>query len=301
MTFLILLKINLKNNMSKWTGKSKGTVLGYRIFIFSIKTFGVKTAYFILHFVTNYYFLFAKKNKEGILNFYKQALGFNDKKAKQIARKNFYIFGQTLVDRHAFLLNKAKHITYSFDNEQALIDIKESNKGAVLLSGHIGNWETAGNLLKDRISNKINVLMLDAEYQEIKQFIDDSTGGSKFNVIAIKNDLSHIIKIKNSLSNNEFIAIHADRTTDSIKNIEIDFFGIPTKFPYGPFLIASKFKVPVVFVFAVKGNENHYSLNCTNPTVGESPKEIAKKYIAELERMVRKYPEQWFNYYNYFE
>jgi predicted LPLAT superfamily acyltransferase len=205
------------------------------------------------------------------------------------------------VDRHAFLLDKAKHISYSFDNEQALIDIKDKNKGAVLLSGHIGNWETAGNLLKDRISNKINALMLDAEYQKIKQFIDNSTGGSKFNVIAIKNDLSHIIKIKNALSNNEFIAIHADRTTEGIKNIEIDFFRIPTKFPYGPFLIASKFKVPVVFVFAVKGNENHYSLNCTNPTVGKSPEEIAKKYVVELERMVRKYPEQWFNYYNYFE
>ena len=187
--------------MSKWNGKSKGTVLGYRIFIFSIKTFGVKTAYFILRFVTYYYFLFAKKNREGILNFYKQALKLSDKEAKKIGRKNFYIFGQTLVDRQAFLLDKAKHISYSFDNEQALIDIKENNKGAVLLSGHIGNWETAGNLLKDRISNKINALMLDAEYQKIKQFIDNSTGGSKFNVIAIKNDLSHIIKIKNALSN----------------------------------------------------------------------------------------------------
>ncbi len=287
--------------MSKWTGKSKGTVLGYRIFIFSIKTFGIKTAYFILRFVTYYYFIFAKKNREGILTFYTKALGYTEREAKIIARKNFYIFGQTLVDRHAFLLNKAKNISYSFDNEQALLDLKDGGKGAVLLSGHIGNWETAGNLLKDRISNKINALMLDAEYQKIKQFIDSSTGGSKFNVIAIKNDLSHIIKIKNALSNNEFIAIHADRTTDGIKNIEIDFFGIPTKFPYGPFLIASKFKVPVVFVFAVKGNEKHYSLNCTDPTVGESPEEIAVKYVTELERMVRKYPEQWFNYYNYFE
>jgi len=287
--------------MTKWDGKSKGTVLGYRIFIFSIKSFGVKSAYFILRFVTYYYFLFAKKNREGILNFYKRALGFNDKKAKQTARKNFYIFGQTLVDKHAFLLNKAEHITYSFDNEQALIDINNSNQGAVLLSGHIGNWETAGNLLKDRISDKINVLMLDAEYEKIKKFIDKSTGGSKFNVIAIKNDLSHIIKIKNALSHKEFIAIHADRSMEGIKNIELIFFGLPVKFPYGPFLIASKFKVPVVFVFAVKEGETHYTLTCTNPTIGESPEEIAKKYVTELERMVRKYPEQWFNYYNYFE
>ena len=48
--------------MSQWDGKSKGTVLGYKIFLFFIKTFGIGSAYLILHFVSLYYYLFAKKN-----------------------------------------------------------------------------------------------------------------------------------------------------------------------------------------------------------------------------------------------
>ncbi len=287
--------------MSEWDGKTKGSLLGYKFFIFSIKILGLPPVYFVLRFVTYYYFLFAKKAREPIVDFYQKTIGLTRKEALKLTRKNIFIFGQTLVDRHAFLLNKAKRISYSFNNEEKLIEIKDSGKGAILLSAHVGNWETAGNLLKHRVTNTINVVMLDAEYKKIKAFVEATTGGSKFNVIPIKNDLTHVIKINNALKNSEFVAIHADRYMKGTKSIELDFFGIPVKFPYGPFLIASKFKVPVVFVFAVKENKNHYTLSAETPS-GESktPEEIAKDYVTEVERMVRKYPEQWFNYYNYF-
>ncbi|MEO8933311.1 MAG: lipid A biosynthesis acyltransferase, partial [Xanthomarina sp.] len=34
---------------SEWQGKSKGTVLGYRIFVFFMKHVGMGAAYFILY------------------------------------------------------------------------------------------------------------------------------------------------------------------------------------------------------------------------------------------------------------
>lgn len=287
--------------MSEWNGKSKGSVLGYKFFILIIKTLGLGGTYFILRFVTFYYYIFAKNNRKAILSFYTEALGFSKKEARKTARKNFFYFGQTLVDRFAFLLNKADKITYSFVNESTLLAIKEKGEGAILLSAHVGNWETAGNLLKHRVSNRINVVMLDDEYEKIKDFVNESTGGSKFNVIPIKNDLSHIIKIKNALTADEFIAIHADRFMDGAKNIELNFFNKPVKFPYGPFLMASKFKVPVVFVFAVKENTKHYKLCAFTPKhIKPTPEQIAADYVSELEKIVKQHPEQWFNYYNYF-
>lgn len=180
--------------------------------------------------------------------------------------------------------------------------MEKVGKGGFLMSGHLGNWETAGNLLKKRVTKTINVVMLDAEVQNIKAYMDEKTGGSQFNIIAIKDDLSHVIKIKNALRNNEFVAIHADRHMSGAKFIEIDFFGYPVKFPYGPFLIAYKFKVPITFVYAVKESKRHYSLSATLPIENAtSPEQIAHAYVADLEAMVKKNPEQWFNYFNYFD
>lgn len=288
--------------MSDWDGKSKGTVLGYKIFIYSIKIFGVPVAYSILRFVTFYYYLFASKNRKAIESFYADALKIPANKISKTTRKNFFYFGQTLIDRIAFLIGKGNRFSYTFKNEQNLIDMKNAGKGGILLSGHVGNWETAGNLLNSRITPKINVLMYDGEAQKIKKFMDSTTGGSKFNIIPIKDDISHVIKVHQALSNNEFIAIHADRYMEGAKYIELDFLEKKAKFPLGPFIIASKFKAPVTFVFNVKEKKYHYKLSSTTPITEKlSAEEIARLFVKELEKKVTLHPEQWYNYFNFFK
>jgi predicted LPLAT superfamily acyltransferase len=287
--------------MSRWDGKTKGSLAGYKIFLFFINSLGLNFAYGLLKLVTYYYYLFAAKQRNALLDFYQNTLHFPLSEAKKLARKNFYIFGQTLVDRAAFLLGKTEKFTHTFENEQYLLDIRDGGKGGILLSAHLGNWETAGNLLKGRVTPTINIVMLDAEVESIKQYMDNTTGGSRFKVIAIKNDLSHIIAIRNALVNNEFVAIHSDRYLDGAKFIELDFFGKKAKFPFGPFVIASKFDAPVTFVFAAKDGNYSYHLSATLPiTTRMKPEEIASLYVAELERKVKEYPEQWFNYFNFF-
>ena len=288
--------------MSRWDGKTKGSLLGYKIFLYLVKVLGLGFAYKLLKLVTFYYYLFAAKPKKALLDFYKDALQITGTPALRLVRKNFYVFGQTLLDRTAFLLGKDSAFTHTFENEQYLLDIRNSGKGGILLSAHLGNWETAGNLLKGRITPTINIVMLDAEVESIKKFMDLSTGGSRFNVIPIKNDLSHVISIRNALLNNEFVAIHADRYLEGARFIELDFMGKKARFPYGPFVIASRFDAPVTFVFAAKNAEFSYHLSATAPiTQRMKPEEVAGLYVKELEKKVRQYPEQWFNYFNFFQ
>ena len=45
--------------MSQWDGKSKGAVLGYKIFIFFIQILGIRAAYVLLYLVALYFFLFS--------------------------------------------------------------------------------------------------------------------------------------------------------------------------------------------------------------------------------------------------
>ena len=63
--------------MSLWQGKSKGTTLGYRIFVWVLKNFGVLPAYFLLRFVVLYYFLFSFKSSRQIYSLYHRKLGYS--------------------------------------------------------------------------------------------------------------------------------------------------------------------------------------------------------------------------------
>lgn len=288
----------------KWDGKTKGSLWGYRFFVFCIRFLGVRISYFFCFFVAGYFVLFAKKQRRGLMQFYQIGFGFSKWKSYRFAAANFYQFGQIIIDRVALKTPRKRIYSHTFNNEKVLREMHENGKGGFLISGHVGNWENAGNLVGTRITSKINVLMLDAEVEKIKQLLDEKTEKSSFNLIPLKNDMSHLILIHKALKNNELIALHADRVMEGSKNYQLPFLGGLAEFPSGPFIMAYKFKVPIIFVFAIKLGSTHFELSATNPiTAGEnvnSPEEIAKKYVEELERVAKKAPKQWFNFYDYY-
>lgn len=285
----------------KWDGKTKGSLLGYKFFVLCIRFLGVRFSYFFCIWVSGYFVLFARKQRNALVKFYKQGFGYTNTRALRTATSNFYRFGQVLIDRIALKTNRKKIFTHSFDNEKALVEMHAMGKGGFLFSGHVGNWENAGNLIGERITSKINILMLDAEVEKIKHFLDKNTEQAKYNLIPLKEDMSHLILIHQALKRNELIALHADRTLEGQKKMEFQFLNGRASFPAGPFIMAHKFKVPITFVFAVKTSSTHYQLSATEPILeSASPEEIAAKYVARLEEMVKGSPEQWFNFYDFY-
>ena len=227
--------------MKEWDGKTQGSLWGYKFFTFCVDTFGLSISYFICYFVSLHFMLFAVKQRKGLISFHKKAFQTNSFNSIMLASKTFFRFGQTLIDRIAMHTKHKIKFSYEFRNEQVLKKITSLQQGGILISGHVGNWEIAGNLIHDRVSSKINVVMLDNEVETIKNFIQSKTGDPRYNLIPIKNDFSHLILMKQALDRNELIAMHADRIMDKGKVIELSFLGSKAKFPLGPFILAQKF------------------------------------------------------------
>ena len=120
--------------MSGWDGKTKGPLIGYKIFVLILKTFGLGFSYFLLKIVSYYYFLFEKEKKNIMIDFYRRTLKYSHNEARKLTRKNFYSLGQSLVDGVAFLVGKGSMFTHSFNGEEYLLDIKNGNRGGILLS-----------------------------------------------------------------------------------------------------------------------------------------------------------------------
>lgn len=284
--------------MAEWDGKTKGSLFGYRFFVACIRVAGVRPAYFFARFISFWYYLFAARSRRALKQFYKEGMQLSSFRAFTLSLSTFFRFAQTLIDRVAFTTYRRKFYTYDFDNEIVLRQMVEQNTGGILLSAHLGNWENAGRLIYERITTKINVVMLDEEVGKVKAFLESQDNAGKFAVIAVKDDMSHLIKMHAALRNNEFVAIHADRVMDG-KVIELPFLSKRAKFPAGPFVLARMFKAPVTFVYAVKSSARHYQLSATDPVVASTETELAESYAAYLEQMVKRWPDQWFNFYNY--
>jgi predicted LPLAT superfamily acyltransferase len=292
--------------MPSWQGKSKGTPLGYSIFVAIIKKFGVLPAYLLLRFVAFYYFLFSWRSSKIIYRFYRNKLQLRRAVSLYKLYRNYYIFGQTLIDKIAIMTGSEDRFTFNFDGEHILRQITAMQKGGILLSAHIGNWEIAGFLLK-RLNTKINIVIFDGEHQKIKQYLSSVTEKSAANFIVIKNDLSHIYQIAEAFKNNELVCMHADRFVEGNKTMQTSFLGQPARFPLGPFLLAAKFKVPVSFVFAMKESNLHYHFfageikDYSAYQKDMFTEKMLAEFAEEMGKKVKAYPEQWFNYYDFWQ
>ena len=293
--------------MSAWQGKSKGSPLGYRIFVWILKTFGVLPAYFLLRFVSLYYFFFSYSASRQIYLLYRHKLGYGRVSSILKIYKNYFLLGQSIIDKVVLMAGIKNKFTFNFDGEENLLKIADMKKGGILLSAHIGNWDVAGHLFK-RLKTPINIVLYDAEHEQIKKYLEGITGKPNMNIIVIKkDDLNHIYAISDAFARNELVCMHADRFLPGNKTVTTNFLGQDAKFPKGPFLLAATFKVPVSYVFAVKENNMHYHLfasvikDYSHLGKEELIPNMLNDYSAEMEIKLKKYPEQWFNYFNFWE
>ncbi len=289
----------------KWEGRSKGSLLGYKIFISLLRHGGLKPAYALLHFVKLYYRYFVPSATQPLQYFYQQRLHFSKKKAAEMISKNITIFGQTLIDKLAVLANIPNQLTFTHDGVENIEKLVAAGKGGILLSAHLGNWEAAGHLLK-RVGAPINIVMYDGEAEAMKQLMAPFENNRSFNVIRIKDDLSHIYEISAALTRNELICLHGDRFRPGQRTMEQKFLGENALFPAGPFILAAKLKAPVCVVFAFKETDFHYHFYAAEARQysgkgTEGMERMLDDFIHHLEHRLKQYPEQWFNYYHFWK
>ncbi len=296
--------------MPSWQGKTRGGVIGYKIFVYTLKFFGIGSAYFLLRFVIVYYLIFDRKAVRSVHYYFRHRLNFGFWKSKKAVYKNIYIFGQTLIDKVAILSGLTDRYTYDFENEEILKDIAGRKKGGIVLGGHFGNWEIAGHFLA-QLDAQVSILMYDEEHRKVKEYLSGVMVNRDFKVIPIKEDGSHLFEIRQSLNDGRLVAMHGDRFVEGNEVYSTRFLGEEARFPIGPYHLAARFKVPVLFVYAMKEKNYHYHLYAEKPMMVPYPgnierrrkviRESLEKYVSFVENVVREYPYQWFNYYDFWK
>jgi predicted LPLAT superfamily acyltransferase len=291
--------------MPSWQGKSRGNKTGFRIFVWVLKHAGLRPAYLLLRFVAFYFFIFSGRAFRHQYIFFRQRLGFPAWRSVLNIYKNYYWFGQTIIDKVMLTSGLKNPFRFEFEGEGNLREMVELKKGGLLLSAHVGNWEIAGHLLQ-RLGTNMHIVMYDGEQQEIKDYLGSITEKHSARIILIKEDLSHIYAIQQALDNNEFVCMHADRFLKGNKTLSGILLNKPALFPAGPFLLANSFKSPVSFVFAMKDHSLDYHFYATASKIYAGTREISISemlgdYCFAMEGTIRKYPLQWYNYYDFWE
>ncbi|MGK0385888.1 MAG: putative LPLAT superfamily acyltransferase [Patiriisocius sp.] len=286
---------------SDWEGKSKGSVFGYRIFVFLIKTFGVKAAYSLLVFVTFYYCIFAPSNTKSIFYYFRNRIGYSWFKSVTYVYKSYFTFGQTIIDKIAISSGLKDSFEYHFDGQEKIREIYALGKGGILISAHVGNFEISEYFFAEFDTEiVVSLLVSNKEHKAIQDYLDKYIRNSTTKFIVLQDDFSHVFEINAALASNEIVCITGDRYLKDAKYMEEQLFGEVAKFPIGPYQLASRLRVPVLFVYVMKGRKKAYHLYARVADVQyRDAQGLLTQYTKSLEWILEKYPKQWFNYFDF--
>lgn len=213
-----------------------------------------------------------------------------------IARQFYHnfcdIFIETLYIQHISKEEYDKRIR--FENLEILKDLQQRGISVIGLTAHIGNWEFSQSVAR-HFDNMFFIYKKLSNATSNQLFLD-LRGNTGAKPLEMKETFRYL-KNEHDAKRPYIAAFLSDQRPPANElNHWLSFFGIDTPVIIGPEKIASKFKCAVVWAQIVREKRGYYCLRVeliTEDASQNQPLEITQTMFSKLEKMLKKYPDQW--------
>ena len=276
---------------NEWSGKTDGLPWMQRSLIAMFRVLPLWLLYGVMALVVPFYMIFNRKGYKAMYRFFRERFGFGPWKSFRKVYANHYRFGQIILDRFGVYAGKKYH--FITEGQEQMDELEMHPEGFVNLSSHVGNYEIAGYSLKPK-SKRFNALVYAGETATVMENRQKLLTQNNMSMIPVREDMSHLFELNAAIDRGEIVSMPADRIYGSQKTTECMFLGSTARFPLGAFAIATKKKVPMLSVFVMKEGYRTYHAYVRKINT-------AQDFASDLEEIVRRYPTQWFNYFDFWK
>ncbi|HPB68120.1 MAG TPA: lysophospholipid acyltransferase family protein [Candidatus Omnitrophota bacterium] len=279
----------------------------YKFGQFLVNRLPLRMSYRLAIFVSDLHYLFSFRDRRAVRSNLRIILP-EKSDVEWNVREVFRNFGRYLVE----FFRMANEIDGRFIKERVVTEnlhyIDEAlkkGKGAILLSGHIGNWELGGVLLS-LLGYPSVAIALPHKERPVNDLFNKQREARGLVIVPPQAATRRCLSI---LNKNKIIAVVADRSFGP-NGFILDFLGKKSLFPKGPAIFSVKTGAPIVPVFLVRAGEGRFRIIVHKPIdpgvvdgngrINEGLlKNLIKKYIRIIEQMIRAYPDQWLMFRDY--
>lgn len=227
--------------------------------------------------------------------------------------RHFWQFGMAIVDKLAVWKGEVRIEDVVIDGGDIIRELVHSQRGAVLVISHLGNFEVCRCLSSRHPQMRLTVMVHTKNSEKFNRFVREQLGHSHTDLLQVTEITpATAMMLSERVGRGEFVVIAGDRVpVNSPQNcLMADFFGEPAPFPAGPFTLASILRVPLITVFCARDPalQNRYRIrfDWLSLEVQVSRKQrafylqsVVNTYAQQLEAQCRRYPLQWFNFFDF--
>lgn len=171
----------------------------------------------------------------------------------------------------------------------------KGGKGVMFISAHFGNWELIGYTVS-LLGHQINTVVRFMPNPAADALLNYSRRFQGQRIIYNDNAVRDMMRV---LKNNRILALVCDQDARA-NGIFVDFMGLPSSTVRSPALLHMKLGTPLLMLYCYrpKPNKFYYTFSfeqCALPKLNPATAEeqITQAFTSDIERMIRKYPEQW--------
>lgn len=164
------------------TGQSMASRLQHQIFYLAIHVGGRRLAYGLLFFVVLWYTALPKIRARSRPYLSRRFSGAGPLAMLWHAFRLNLAFGCTLVDRAVAGITGDFSVTASKEDEDTALGLAAEGKGVVLLTAHVGNWQSVLSKLTFFPARK-TIVMHRADADTDRQYYEHGDGGPPFGII----------------------------------------------------------------------------------------------------------------------
>ena len=288
-----------------WRGNTGGATWMHKLLIVSFRYIGLRPVYLFMGlFVVPFYLLFNHSGYLSIYHYLRRHQHFSWWKSFIYTYLNHYRFGQIILDR--FAVYAGCKYEFDIDGNDAYLELTGKPEGFIILSSHVGNYEIAGYSFVSS-GKTYNALVYSGEAETVMENRKRLLAAHNINMIPVREDMSHVFAMSSALQNGEIVSIPGDRIFGSPKHVECEFLDGKARFPLGPYAMAVQRRIPAIAIFVMKHSLYKYKvyvrrLQPVMPEKGSRDDKaayLAQAFSQELATILKTYPEQWFNYYEF--
>lgn len=179
------------------------------------------------------------------------------------------------------------------DAQKLFDDLAAANMSIIIVMGHKGNWEWAGNTFSLRCKHQLYVIYHPLENKYFNRLICGMRERFGTKLIPMKETFRQIVKNRNELTATAFIA---DQSPNPATAHWMNFLNQDTPVFMGTEKVAEKIKFPVVFVSVQKLTRGYYNLKAElllSPPYAGNEGTITEMHTMKLEADIVAEPQTW--------
>jgi predicted LPLAT superfamily acyltransferase len=291
-----------------WTRqKERGSVAALRLMAWIVTRMGYGFGYALLWPIAFYFFLSSPRQRQAVRHFQRRALG-RDSTISEVFRP-FFIFSATLLDRLFLLGNRFGHYDLRVFGLDQLNQRIARGEGCILLGAHLGSFNAMHAVADTGCPVEVVALMHQQNAAKSASFFAEWAPRQAAAVIPLGQP-DAMLRAKECLERGGLVGILADRTPGTGKVARIPFLGDSAAFPVGPHILAGVLGAPVMIAFGVwtgrRCYEVHFEPFAERIVIDRRDRQqqleaVTAQYVARIEDIARRYPYNWFNFYDFWE